>query len=508
MSRALAIVAMVALLAGSVLYFVRANSAGAPSSTPTAQSGPVSVTVDDVVRREVRHTLNLIGTVRAGRQAGLSAKVPSRIAAVLVRDGQHVRQGEVLVKLDVGDTTALLAGADAGVAAAQAQYRKAVEGKRARLIELDGNIMMAETGLKVARAKLKQAELGVPLTDTAAVSDRDRAQAGVLQAEAGVRQAEAGYKQASDMVERLEKLYKKGGIAQADLEAARTQAEIAKGALDTARAGLAQAHAAAKPAADAAPLRTKVSQADVEAARAGVAQAEDGVAAAKKAKTLAIQIAERDVEAARAMVEQARAGVTQARAQVGGSFIASPMDGIATEVTAKSGEYAQPGMTIATVVAPEALTIEVAVSARYAAMLRPGAAARILADQAPETPIEAAVSEVLPVANADSRTFTVRIALPKGAPRLAVGSLAKVTIDVQTSPAAVSVPVDALRNEGNTTYVWVVADGKAMRKNVELGPTEGDHVEILSGLRVGEQVVVTGAATLSTGTPVSAARRR
>lgn len=507
MSRVIAILIMLALLGASVLYFVRAGGSGPVPTGPGAASGPVAVTVAEVTRRSIRHTLTVVGTIRAARQAALSAKVPSRIAAVLVRDGDRVRAGQPLIRLDVGDTTALTAGADSGIAAAVAQYRKAIEGKRARQTEQDSLIAQADGNLKIARAKLRQAELGVTLTDSSARSDRDRAQAGVLQAEAGVRQAEAGYRQAADTLARLEFLYKKGGVARADLDGARAQAEIAKGALDTARAGLAQAKAAADPATLAAPLRTRVSQADVDAARAGVALAEAGLAAARKAKDQALQIAQRDVEAARAQVEQAKAGAVQAKAQVGSSVVTSPIDGIATEVTARVGEYAQPGIPVAVIIAPGALYVEAAVSARYAAAIHRGAPVRVLPDQAPDSAFDATVSEVMPVADPDNRSFAVRIPIPAQAPRLAAGSLAKVTIEISMDPTAVSAPVDALRSEGNTTYVWAVVNGKAVRRNVELGPTDGDYVEVLDGLRAGDRVIITGAATLITGAPVSAKLR-
>jgi RND family efflux transporter MFP subunit len=499
---------MLGLVAASAIYFVRAGGSNPTPPSSGASAGPVAVIVEEVARRPIRHTLTVVGVVRALRQAALSAKVPSRISAVLVQNGERVRAGQPLVRLDVGDTTALTAGADSAIAAARAQFEKAVEGKRARQTEQDSLIAQAEGNLRIARAKLRQAELGVTLTDSSATSDRDRAQAGVLQAEAGVRQAEAGYRQAAETLRRLEYLLKKGGVAAADVDGARAQAEIARGALDTARAGLAQAHAAARPAVDTAPLRTQVSQADVEAARAGVALAEAGLTAARKARAQALQIAERDVEAARAMLEQARSGAVLARSQVGGSVLASPLDGIATEVSARAGEYAQPGIALAVVVAPNALCVEVAVSARDAAAIRPGAPVRLLADEAPDSPIDATVSEVSPIANSDNRSFTVRIAVPREGPRVSVGSLAKATIEVGLDVSCVSAPVDALRSEGNTTYVWAVVDGKAVRRNVELGPTDGDHVEVLSGVRAGDRVIVSGASTLVTGAPVQTTLRR
>jgi HlyD family secretion protein len=507
MKRLLALLILLGILTAAILYNLRARSA--PPALPAEQngSGAIPVTAGVAERRAIRQTLALVGVLRADRQAAISAKVPGRILAVLVRDGDRVRRGQPLVRMDIGDAQAQVAGAQAGIRAAQAQYRKAIDGKRAREVEQDALIAQARGGLAVAQAKLKQAELGVTLTRSAADSDSERAAAAVRQAEAGLKQAEAGLTQAEETLRRMKFLYAHGGIARVDLEGAQAQADIAQAARDAALAGLEQARAAAKPAAETIPLRAQVSQADVDSARAGVRQAEEGLRSAYRAKAEALRIADRDIEAASAQVEQARSGGRQAAAQVGDGTLTSPLDGVVTDLTIQSGEMAQPGSPLMSVVAPGSVFLEASAPARYADLLRPGQIARVTVDTLPGEPMNGMVKEVLPVSGSDNRSVPVRIRLEPDGARLMPGAMAKADLELSGSENALVVPVDALRNEGNVTFVYIIVDNKAQRHNLTLGATEGSYVQVLSGLKPGDPVILSGSTSLQSGAPVQVVGR-
>jgi multidrug efflux pump subunit AcrA (membrane-fusion protein) len=66
----------------------------------------------------------------------------------------------------------------------------------------------------------------------------------------------------------------------------------------------------------------------------------------------------------------------------------------------------------------------------------------------------------------------------------------------------VLIPIPALVREGEETAVFVVIGDKAQRRPVQIGLTDGEHVEIISGVKAGEMVVVDGQAGLPDGAPV------
>jgi membrane fusion protein, multidrug efflux system len=170
------------------------------------------------------------------------------------------------------------------------------------------------------------------------------------------------------------------------------------------------------------------------------------------------------------------------------------------------GEIAQPGMPILTVVAPGSVYLEATAPARYAGSLRVGQRAQVIVGTMPDRPVEGEISQVLPVAGSDNRSVRVRIRLKTEVTLTpGVGARAAVTLDDDT--AGVSVTVDALRTEGDTTYVFVVENGRAQRRNVTVGAAEGSYAQVLSGLNSGEMVIVSGPSSLQQGTPVTVVTR-
>ena len=100
-------------------------------------------------------------------------------------------------------------------------------------------------------------------------------------------------------------------------------------------------------------------------------------------------------------------------------------------------------------------------------------------------------------------TLPVRLAVPNPKGLLRAGQYAKVTVDAQAPPSALSVPQRAVQELQDKRFVWIVdADGKAQPRNVELGPRVGAEILIQSGVAPGDTVVVDGMQKLKPGTPV------
>lgn len=505
MTRLLAALFLVGIVVAAIFYNLHAGSRPPVSSgnpdMPSA-SGPPTVTVVPAKRQPLESKLTLQGVLRADRQAVVSAKVPATIHSVLVHAGDTVNAGQLLVLLDSRDARSQAAGARAGIDAAEAQYSKAVDGRRARAVEMDAKISDARAGLATALAKQKQADLAVMLSSSSATSDIERAAAGVKLAEAGLRQANSGLSQAEDLVKRLRFLYDHGGVARADLEGAEGQLEIAKAQKDAAVAALEQAKAMEKPAADTAPLRKKVSEADVEAARAGVRQAEDGLKSARGGKVDALRIADRDIEAAAAQVRQAQAGSSLAASQAAGANLTSPIAGVVVDVSARAGDTAQPGMPLVTVVAAGSVYLEASVPVEDSGAIRSGENAAVTVDSLPGRTIRAHVTRIIPSVGPDSRTLTARIDLDGRPAGLIPGTLARAEVSTEGSEAAVVISSDALRSEGSLQYVYVIRDNRAERRVVTLGRSAGPEVEVRSGISEGEQVIVAPPSSLQPGMAV------
>lgn len=71
-----------------------------------------------------------------------------------------------------------------------------------------------------------------------------------------------------------------------------------------------------------------------------------------------------------------------------------------------------------------------------------------------------------------------------------------------SNPNAIIVPVNAIQNAENGKYVMAVVNGKAQRTNISIGRTIDGKTEVLSGLKAGDKIVVTGVEDLNEGDPV------
>ena len=117
------------------------------------------------------------------------------------------------------------------------------------------------------------------------------------------------------------------------------------------------------------------------------------------------------------------------------------------------------------------------------------------------TNLEGVVSEMAPAADANSRTYLVKLELP-GAAGLRSGQFGRATLPVGET-SALRVAASAVIERGQMELVFVAKDGRAQLRLVKTGKRVGGEVEVVAGLSAGESVVVEGAAQLRDGQPVA-----
>ena len=117
-----------------------------------------------------------------------------------------------------------------------------------------------------------------------------------------------------------------------------------------------------------------------------------------------------------------------------------------------------------------------------------------------EQELQGVISEIAPAADANSRTFLVKLDLPD-TPGLRAGQFGRVAMPVGET-SALRVPASAVVQRGQMEIIFVVAGSKAQLRLVKTGKRIGDEVELVSGVEAGEKVVAEGAAALTDGQPV------
>ena len=139
---------------------------------------------------------------------------------------------------------------------------------------------------------------------------------------------------------------------------------------------------------------------------------------------------------------------------------------------------------------------------RYAGVLKEGQKASIILEAYPTEEFVATVTDVSPVIDSTSRTKQIILKFDKRDSRINAGMFAKVKLYTQDYSGAIVVPTDAIVEKNDKKNLYIVTDGVAHLREVALGNTVDDYIQVVSGVFEGEKIVVEGMRVLSDGSPV------
>jgi RND family efflux transporter MFP subunit len=120
----------------------------------------------------------------------------------------------------------------------------------------------------------------------------------------------------------------------------------------------------------------------------------------------------------------------------------------------------------------------------------------------PDRSFSGKIARISPNVSSNSRTLTVEAEVENSSGALKPGQFATVRILQSKAAPAVLVPARAVRTESGVSRVFVIKNGHAEQRLVQLGQTEGDLVEIKQGVAADEQVVTSNVEQLSDGVAV------
>jgi membrane fusion protein (multidrug efflux system) len=231
----------------------------------------------------------------------------------------------------------------------------------------------------------------------------------------------------------------------------------------------------------------------VASSRANWEVARDAFARAQQLRDRQV-ITQAEYDAARAAEAAARASLDQARTRVGYMVVRAPASGVVTEKLVEVGAVVGAQTKLFTIAEVSTLVTRVGVSELDFGSLRDGQSARVMLDAYPGQRFEGRIRRIFPSADPATRLVPVEVALTGEAAQAArPGFLARVAFALGTRENVLLVPASAVVGQAGAQQVFVVVDGKAERRTVETGLSSEGRVEIVSGLREGEAVVVTGS---------------
>lgn len=212
----------------------------------------------------------------------------------------------------------------------------------------------------------------------------------------------------------------------------------------------------------------------------------------------------------RSRVEAARAELEEANIQLRYCELKAPMDGVILKRNIEVGSFMGPGAVAFVMADVSSVKVVFGVPDIMLGDCRMGSEIAIVTESLRGVELKGLITAVSPAADAKSRVFNIEITVPNPKDQLKIGMIAALKLAVvQPSTRAALVPLSAVvrsltHPEGYAVFVLSEQQGKtfAQLRDIRLGDVTGSRIEVMEGVKVGEQVVAVGATLLSHGEQV------
>lgn len=419
-----------------------------------------------VERQTLPITISANGTVQAERSINVSPKNSGVLKRLLVKEGDTVKQGQILAYMDDSNLQGQLTQAKGQVAQAQANLQKLIAGNRPQ------DIAQAQAQLDQAQASLQQLQAGNRPQD-------------IAQAQAHLQETQAIFNQKDDDLRRNQQLYQAGAISLQILNQKRSDRDSALAQVQAAQQALNLQKAGSRPE-------------EIEQAKAKVKQQEQALALLKAGSR------PEEIDAARAQVTTAKGTLLSIQTQVNDTVLRAPFDGIVTKKFADPGAFVTPTTSASSVAGAASNSIltlasnnEVVanLSETNIAQIQLGQEVKITADAYPGKTFEGKVNQIAAQATVvqNVTSFEVKVALPDAESQKLLRSGMNVEAEFQVGELknAIVVPTVAVVRQQRATGVFVQgADNKPVFTRIETGVTINNKTEVKSGLQGNERVLI------------------
>lgn len=220
-----------------------------------------------------------------------------------------------------------------------------------------------------------------------------------------------------------------------------------------------------------------------------------------------VDIAEINVAAAQAALRQSQASLTMAEDSLRKTIYRAPITGLLAGVDVKPGETVIAGTTniigsaLMTLADPSAILAELRVDEADIANVYIGQVVKVFAAAYPRRAIQGKVIQIATSARAMSQnqslSFRVKVLLEPDDLALFSGMSCRAELVVKQQDNSLQIPIAAVQRQGNSVFVWVVENNKAIKRKVELGMATDTAQQVLSGLSQLQTVIVGPARTLT-----------
>ena len=202
-------------------------------------------------------------------------------------------------------------------------------------------------------------------------------------------------------------------------------------------------------------------------------------------------------------VRAAQGNLILLKTRLDNANILSPLNGVVIRRHVQAGAFSKAGAAIFTVADVSTLLAKAVVGEAQIAELTLGKSVNVKVDALKGQEFKGRVTRLSPAASVPTRTFTAEVSIPNPGEQIKVGMFANADIVGQERKNVLAVPESALVMREDQKTVFVVAEeNRVVQKVLKLGDAAGGYVEVLSGVKEGERIIVAGQHKLKDGASI------
>lgn len=401
----------------------------------------------------------VIGKTEEEVSVAITPKIPGELISLSVKKGNTVKQGQVLGKVD-----------DRDLNRAVELQQKARAQALSQLEAAKVNRQKAVSSLANSKAQLEQAKLQLQQAQT-------KQSNGVESTNYTLDNLKVRYEDAKRNLERMTTLYESGTISEQQYEAAQNAATQAQNAYEQGKVTLTDIQATES----------------IDMLKKGVEQAQIGINVAQDS----IRQADVAIKQAQTNVNLIQTQIQQAKDKLSDTVITAPQAGEVIAVDGDVGEMVSNQKPLFTLISIDPIKVNIAVEPDQLALFEVG---KIVSAKISDIDLntKAKITFITPVADADG-LYNVEALINNPDKQIKPGMEARLAFGADAGGFVV--PVSVVENDKENTFVYVVENGKVVKKSVQVVKKQGSEMAI-TGINKGNQLVVKGQSQVKDGQAV------
>ncbi|WDV46053.1 efflux RND transporter periplasmic adaptor subunit [Clostridiaceae bacterium M8S5] len=233
---------------------------------------------------------------------------------------------------------------------------------------------------------------------------------------------------------------------------------------------------------------------------------EEGALSKSQYEQTELLASDNNIKTVQASVDQARAVYEQALDTLKKVTVKAPIDGKIAGINVEVGEYATTAQPAMTIVDDKSVFVQIDVTEDIVNQMYKDKEILLTIKAASIKNFKAKIFSISPAPDKRTQLYPVKIQLDNKESKMRVGMFVSVMLNIDVKEGVIAVPSEVVVKESDRDVVYTIVDNKAKLNEVELGLDNGVNVEIKSGLKIDEQIIVKGQNFVQDGSIIKVVR--